>query len=112
MPDIYAWAIEEKLLKENALADKNVRDAMRLTAKPSRPVADKARYESLRTKADDVGPAFGVILDLGWHTGRGISAILGLGWQDVATKKTADAPNGSSRRPTRCGAPDRAYPIV
>ena len=89
------WAIGEKLLKDNALADKKVREAMRLTAKPSRPVADKARYELLRAKAKDVAPAFGVILDLAWHTGHRISAILGLRWQDVSTKKTADAPNGT-----------------
>lgn len=89
------WAIGEKLLKENALADKKVREAMRSTAKPSRPVADKARYESLRATANDVAPAFSVILDLAWHTGHRISAILGLRWQNVSTKKTADAPNGT-----------------
>jgi integrase len=89
------WAIGEKLLKENALADKKVREAMRITGKPSRPVADKARYELLRAKADEVAPAFGVILDLAWHTGHRISAILGLRWQDVSFKKTAEAPNGT-----------------
>lgn len=89
------WAIGNELLTDNPLAKAKVRQAMRIKAKPMRPVADKARYVALRFKARELPPAFGVLLDLTWHTGRRISAILGLRWQDVSFNKPADAPNGS-----------------
>jgi integrase len=36
-----------------------------------------------------------VLVDLAWHTGHRISAILGLRWQDVSFTKSNDAPNGT-----------------
>jgi integrase len=89
------WAIGEKLLKENPLADKKVRAKMKLTTKPARPVADKARYLALRAKAGELPPEFGVLLDLAWETGHRISAILGLRWCDVTDTKTDEAPYGT-----------------
>jgi integrase len=89
------WACGEKLLKENPLADRKVRAKMKLTAKPARPVADKARVQALKAVADQLPPAFGVLLDLAWNTGHRISAILELRWQDISFDKTEDAPFGA-----------------
>jgi integrase len=90
------WAIGEKLLKENPLADKKARAKMKLATKPARPVADKPRYLALKAKAGELPPEFGVLLDLAWHTGHRISAILGLKWCDVSFTKVRDmTPNGS-----------------
>jgi integrase len=89
------WAIGEKMLKENPLTDKNARAKMKLNRKPARAVADKARYSALKAKGGQVPPEFGVLLDLAWHTGHRISAILGLRWSHVSFKKSEDAPNGS-----------------
>jgi integrase len=89
------WAIGEKLLKENPLADKKARAKMKLGTKPARPVADKARYHALKGKAGEVPPEFAVIIALCWETGHRISAVLGLKWSDVSLKMTKDAPNGS-----------------
>jgi len=90
------WAIGEKLLTVNPLSEKKALKVLsEAKTKPVRPVADKARYSALKAKASKVPPVFGVLLDVAWHTGRRISAILSLKWQDVSFKKTEDAPFGS-----------------
>lgn len=89
------WAIGERILKENPLADKKARAKMKLNTKPARPVADKARYLALQAKATQLPAEFAVLLDLAWETGHRISAILGLRWSDVSFTKTDDAPCGT-----------------
>ncbi len=89
------WAIGERILKENPLTDKKARAKMKVPRTPDRPVADKARYRALKAKARELPPAFGVLLDLAWETGRRIGAILGLKWCDVSFDETDDAPYGS-----------------
>jgi integrase len=77
------WAVGEGLLAVNPLATKHAREAMKIGHKPHRPVATPERYRNLRVVAGRFPGAFGVLLDLAWHTGHRISAILGLRWQDV-----------------------------
>lgn len=81
------WAVSEGLITEdNPLATKRAKDAMQITHKKSRPAADTQRFDKLKSVARQLPPAFEVLLDLAWHTGHRISAILGLRWQDVSTK--------------------------
>ncbi|MFN2524742.1 MAG: tyrosine-type recombinase/integrase [Actinomycetota bacterium] len=90
------WAIGEKLLTVNPLADKKALKMLRkFKTTPARAVVDKARYSALKEKADQLPEVFGVLVELAWHTGRRISAILGLRWKDVSFTKTDDAPYGS-----------------
>jgi integrase len=91
------WAIGEELLEVNPLATKRARDAMRIHHEQSRPVADATRYAKLKAIADQMPDDFGVLLDVAWHTGHRISAILGLRWKDVSFAKTDDAPHGTIR---------------
>ncbi|MGH7604181.1 MAG: tyrosine-type recombinase/integrase [Gemmatimonadaceae bacterium] len=89
------WAIGEKMLAVNPLADRKTLKVLKeAKTKPSRPVANKARYTALKAKAPELPPVFGVLLDLAWHTGRRITAILSLKWKDVSFEKTADSPFG------------------
>ncbi len=76
------WAVGEGLLEVNPLSAKRAREAMKIEHKPRRPVASPERYQKLQTVAPMLPPAFGVLLDLAWHTGHRIAAILGLrrGW--------------------------------
>jgi integrase len=41
--------------------------------------------------------AFDVLLDMAWHTGHRITAILSVRWKDVSFTKTDDAPHGTIR---------------
>ena len=87
-------AIGERLLDENPLA--KAQDAMRLEGHDKRrPVATRERYEALKGVASQVAPAFGPLLDLAWDTGRRLSALLNLRWQDVTLEETEDAPHGA-----------------
>lgn len=89
------WAVGEGLLDTNPLATKRARDAIKIEHKPRRPVTTPDRYQKLKAVAPSLPPAFGVLLDVGWHTGHRISAILGLRWRDVKLEATQDAPHGS-----------------
>jgi integrase len=91
------WAVGEGLLNENPLATKRARDAMRINHEHARPVADADRYTKLLAKAPQLPPEFGVLLEMAWHTGHRISAILGLRWQDMSFEQTSDAPHGTVR---------------
>lgn len=90
------WAEGEGLLKENPMSAKRTREAMRIAHTPSRPFATKEQFEALRRlAADHSAPEFAVLLDLAWHTGHRLGAILGLKWSDVSLTARADAPFGS-----------------
>jgi integrase len=97
------WGSGEGLLDANPLATKMARKAMRVEHQPRRPVATRERYEQLKGTAAKLPPAFGVLLDLAWHAGHRISAMLGardgefsgLRWRDVSFKATEDAPHGA-----------------
>lgn len=90
------WAIKQRLMPgPNPLEE--ARDEMRCPNDPVRPFVTAERYEKLRAVAAQVSPAFGVLLDLAWHTGRRYSAILALKWKDVSFEETDDAPFGSIR---------------
>lgn len=97
------WAVGEELLEVNPLSKKQARDAMQVSHKPRRPVATLDRYERLKAVAGRFPPAFGVLLDLAWHAGHRISAMLGdrdgefdgLRWRDVNFKASDEAPHGA-----------------
>jgi len=91
------WAVGEKLLDTNPLANKRARDAMKVDHQPCRPVATRDRYEALKAVSGKLSPAFRVLLDLAWHTGHRITAILGLRWRDVSFKATKETPHGAIR---------------
>jgi len=97
------WAVGEGLLDANPLATKHARNAMKVAHQPRRPVVTRERYDALRAVAGKFPPAFAVLLDLAWHAGHRVSAMLGdrdgefagLRWKDVTFKATKDAPHGS-----------------
>jgi integrase len=97
------WAVGEELLEVNPLASKQARQAMHVDHKPRRPVVEPERYEKLKSIAGKMPPAFGVLLDLAWHCGHRVSAMLGdrdgefqgLRWRDVSFKAAKTAPHGS-----------------
>ncbi len=97
------WAVGEGLLDANPLATKMARKAMHVDHRPRRPVATPERYKALCAVAEKLPPAFTVLLDLAWHAGHRVSAMVGsrdgefvgLRWRDVAFKQTKDAPFGS-----------------
>jgi integrase len=96
-------ANERYLLRENAVrgyeipAEKN----------PRRPVATTDRFEKLRAMSDAVTMArwqqrrsyLSELLDIAYETGRRISAILGLRYDDLRLARTANAPYGSIQWP-------------
>ena len=90
------WAMEESLLDlmQNPLRAAGAKKAMKIQHEQARPVADGTRYAKLRTKADELPNAFGVLLDLAWGTGHRITAIVSLRWTDVDFEKTDKAPHG------------------
>ncbi len=97
------WAVGEELLDVNPFAKPKMRQAMKSSHKPRRPVMDPERYEKLKVVAPKLPPAFGVLLDLAWHAGHRISAMVGdrdgefnaLRWRDVSFTRTKDAPYGA-----------------
>lgn len=77
------WAVGEGVLDANPLATKRARDAMRIDHSVRRPWFSVVEFDKLKAVAPQLPPAFDVLLDLAWGTGRRISAILGLRWADV-----------------------------
>lgn len=77
------WAVGEGLLDTNPLATKRAREAMKIQHEPRRPWFSAVEFDKLKAVAPQLPPAFDVLLELAWGTGRRISAILGLRWGDV-----------------------------
>lgn len=63
-------------------------------AAPKRPWLDRARYQKLRAVAGDVDPALPVLLELAWASGRRVSQLLSLQWEDIDLTRTKSAPDG------------------
>ena len=80
------WAVGEGLLDANPLASKRARDAMKIEHEPRRPWFTRDEFAKLKAVAPQLPPAFDVLLELAWGTGRRISAIVGLRWADVMVK--------------------------
>ncbi len=93
------WAVETaELLEVSPFAKPGFKKVMpKKERRPRRPVAKKDRYEKLKTVAGHFPPAFGVLLDLAWHTGHRIGAIRTLRWRDVLVDATDEAPYGAIR---------------
>jgi integrase len=91
------WAVGEGLLEDNPLASKRPRDAMRIQHEPARPFVTPARYEMLKAVAPQLPAPFGVLLDIAWHTGHRIGAILELRWEHVSFEQTTSGPHGTIR---------------
>jgi integrase len=97
------WAVGEDLCETHPLTTKRARDAMKVAHKPLRPVCSAERYQALKAVAGTQPPAFAVLLDLAWHAGHRISAMLGtrsgvfagLRWRDVSFTVTKQQPSGS-----------------
>jgi len=92
------WAVEiQGLLEVSPFARPGFKKVLPKKARQRRPVAKKDRYEKLKAVATRFAPAFGVLLDLAWHTGHRIGALRTLQWKDVSLEQTDDAPCGSIR---------------
>jgi integrase len=77
------WAVGEGLLDANPMASKRARDAMRIAHTVNQPWITDDEIKKLKAVAPQLPPAFAVLLDVAGDTGRRISAILGLRWNDV-----------------------------
>jgi integrase len=89
------WAEGEELIEANPLRKEKAREAMRVRTQIARPYFSRAEYQALRAAAPAVrSAAFPVLLDLAWHTGRRIGAILALRWDDVRLSRTPDSEDG------------------
>ena len=91
------WAVGEELVDSNSLASQKARKAMRIQHQPARPFATPDRYTKLKAVAPQLPPAFSVLLDVAWHTGHRIGAILELRWEHVSLETTDEAPHGTIR---------------
>ena len=92
------FAMDHRRQDGSPLLDKDPLARVRLPREePKRPWCTPERYEQLKAVADQLPGAFSVVLDLAWATGRRISAILGLRWQDLSFEMSEDAPCGSIR---------------
>lgn len=80
------WAVGEGLLVANPLSSKQAHRAMAIQHKVQRPWFTLEEFDKLKAVAPQLPPAFDVLLDLAWGTGRRIGAILGLRWADVYFK--------------------------
>lgn len=67
------------------LLDRHVLEKFRLPTEknPKRPVVEEATIEALLASAPDVHPFLRPMLVLAWRTGRRLSSILNLTWDDV-----------------------------
>lgn len=81
-----SWAVGESLLDANPLSTKKAHDAMRIQHKVQRPWFTLEEFDKLKKVAPQLPPAFDVLLDLAWGSGRRIGAILGLRWSDIYFK--------------------------
>jgi integrase len=92
------WAVEmAELLDVSPFARPGFKKLMPKKGTPRRPVATKDRYTKLKAVAPQVHSMLPVLLDVGWHSGKRIRAILGLKWDDVVLEPTDAAPCGTIR---------------
>lgn len=82
------WAVETaELLELTPFARPGFKRVLPKKGQPRRPVAKKDRYEKLKAVAGHFPPAFGVLLELAWHTGHRIGALRTLHWRDVSLEQ-------------------------
>jgi integrase len=62
---------------------------------PARPLASSDRYEALLRVAHEIRPELPTLMTLAHETGRRISSILGLRYEDLDLRSRRHAPNGS-----------------
>lgn len=91
------WAEGEKLIADNPLASEHARHAMRIKREPARPFVTPDRFDKLKAVAHQLPAAFGLLLDIAWHTGHRITAILELRWEQISFEQTKDAPHVTIR---------------
>jgi hypothetical protein len=100
------WALEwedretgRPLLREHPLKRQRFRAAVPHEETPRRPVATQDRYEAILAKAAEVHPFLTPLLALVNGTGRRISAVLHLRYEDLRLAKSAAAPHGAIQWP-------------
>lgn len=92
------WAEGDELLAVNPMSKPAVKDAMSDNRSDvSRPFYTPEEVTKLlaaipRMKSEH--PAFKVLVELAWHTGRRIGALLALRWEDVHLAPIADSEDG------------------
>ena len=92
------WALEHKRANGQVLLDKNPLQRVRVPRDtPRRPWATAERYAALQAVADQLPPAFGVVLSVAWETGHRLGAILSLKWRDIQFATSEQSPHGSIR---------------
>lgn len=92
------WALEHRQTNGQVLLDKNPLAKVRVQRdEPRRPWATVERYEALQAVADQLPPAFGVVLTLAWETGHRLGAILSLKWRDIQFATSKACPFGNIR---------------
>ncbi len=79
----YNWAFDDDILGVNPLAKDRAHKAMAIQHKVQQPYFTQEEFDKLKKVAPQLPPAFGVLLDLAWGSGRRIGAILGLRWADI-----------------------------
>ena len=93
------FALEHKRADGQVLLDRNPLQRVRVQRDETRrPWATKERYAALQDVANQLPPAFGVVLSVAWETGHRLGAILSLKWRDIdlATSEQ-QCPHGSIR---------------
>jgi hypothetical protein len=96
------WATEwedrhtgRPLLREHPLKRARFREAVPHEQNPRRPVASQDRFEKILEKAATVHPFLPALLALVNGTGRRITAVLRLRYEDLRLAKTKGAPHGA-----------------
>jgi integrase len=86
------WACQ-KYERGQPLLQRHVLEKFRIPAEkdPKRPVIDELTIKALLSVAQDVHPFLQTMIVLAWRTGRRLSSILSLRWEDV------DFENGTIR---------------
>jgi integrase len=96
------WALEwedrytgQPLMREHPLKRARFHDAVPHEENPRRPVATQDRYEAILAKAGAVHPYLPPVLSILNGTGRRVSAVLALRYEDLRLAKTKSAPHGA-----------------
>jgi hypothetical protein len=99
---VFNWAMEwedrhtnRPLLREHPLKRKRFCEAVPHEQNPRRPVASQDRFEKILEKAGTAHPFLPALLALVNGTGRRITAILRLRYEDLRLAKTKGAPYGA-----------------
>ena len=89
------WAWRNGLLDQSPFATAQFDKIIPPKGTQRRPVAKKDRYDAIKAVATQLPPAFEVLLDLAWETGKSHGGIRTLRWEHVALTPAKQAPHGS-----------------